>query len=419
MTLSWMGAGGSWDLDDPAAVRRLVRDQLLAGCWPSRRAAEPGVDQHRWTVRRIRAYCLGVIPAPLPLRRPTVPRRRRSAVAEIGAWVDGAVGAAADRPSSTPPPAASPVGASARPRSTTSLGRPGQVGPPPTACSRAARTGWSRCCSSIGPAFCSTSGAPSCAAAPSKPPGRRARRRHPAPARRRAGAGRPRARARARRYFAFDRLDRVFDLADALCRPHLALPAPRQDPARVRAVGAHGRELRRRTRGSTRDPAVRRLVRYLMPAVAPRPSPASPRPRRTREHQRRADRPRRRRRPRSHPRRDQHRRGRGDPHGAGQRRRHLHVGLREGRARPSTVSTRRRRPPQWNGETDLPWDTEVDQEAVVMANATANLGGLAGGIDPSVIADSPARGARRSGSRSASRARTGRSASSCTASRAR
>jgi AcrR family transcriptional regulator len=31
MTLSWMGAGGSWDLDDPAAVRRLVRDQLLAG----------------------------------------------------------------------------------------------------------------------------------------------------------------------------------------------------------------------------------------------------------------------------------------------------------------------------------------------------------------------------------------------------
>jgi AcrR family transcriptional regulator len=44
---------------------------------------------------------------------------------------------------------------------------------------------------------------------------------------------------------------------------------------------------------------------------------------------------------------------------------------------------------QWNGETDLPWDTDVDQEAVVMANATANMGGLAGGIDPAVIADSP------------------------------
>ena len=44
---------------------------------------------------------------------------------------------------------------------------------------------------------------------------------------------------------------------------------------------------------------------------------------------------------------------------------------------------------QWNGSTDLPWDTDVDQEAVVMANATANLGGLAGGIDESLLADSP------------------------------
>ena len=44
---------------------------------------------------------------------------------------------------------------------------------------------------------------------------------------------------------------------------------------------------------------------------------------------------------------------------------------------------------QWNGETDLPWATEVDQEAVVLANAAANLGGLEGGIDESVLADSP------------------------------
>jgi hypothetical protein len=44
---------------------------------------------------------------------------------------------------------------------------------------------------------------------------------------------------------------------------------------------------------------------------------------------------------------------------------------------------------QWNGETDLPWDTEVDQEAVVVANANANLGGLAGGMTPELIADSP------------------------------
>jgi hypothetical protein len=35
---------------------------------------------------------------------------------------------------------------------------------------------------------------------------------------------------------------------------------------------------------------------------------------------------------------------------------------------------------QWNGETDLPWDTEVDQEAVVMANADANAG-LREGMD--------------------------------------
>ncbi len=34
----------------------------------------------------------------------------------------------------------------------------------------------------------------------------------------------------------------------------------------------------------------------------------------------------------------------------------------------------------WNGETDLPWDTEVDQEAVVIANADAN-GMLAGAVD--------------------------------------
>jgi hypothetical protein len=31
MTLSYIGTPGSWDMDDPAAVRRLVRGQLLAG----------------------------------------------------------------------------------------------------------------------------------------------------------------------------------------------------------------------------------------------------------------------------------------------------------------------------------------------------------------------------------------------------
>src|SRR5437016_12513647 len=34
----------------------------------------------------------------------------------------------------------------------------------------------------------------------------------------------------------------------------------------------------------------------------------------------------------------------------------------------------------WNGETDLPWDTEVDQEKVVLANAN-QFGGLNAGVD--------------------------------------
>src|ERR1700736_2294871 len=36
----------------------------------------------------------------------------------------------------------------------------------------------------------------------------------------------------------------------------------------------------------------------------------------------------------------------------------------------------------WNGETDLPWETPVDQEAVVMANAI-NVGGVTSGVDVS------------------------------------
>jgi hypothetical protein len=36
----------------------------------------------------------------------------------------------------------------------------------------------------------------------------------------------------------------------------------------------------------------------------------------------------------------------------------------------------------WNGETDLPWETPVDQEAVVMANAM-QMGGLTSGVDVS------------------------------------
>src|SRR5690606_14186524 len=44
---------------------------------------------------------------------------------------------------------------------------------------------------------------------------------------------------------------------------------------------------------------------------------------------------------------------------------------------------------QWNGETDLPWDTDVDQEQVVINNANTNMGGLTMGIDPEAIAGTP------------------------------
>jgi hypothetical protein len=37
---------------------------------------------------------------------------------------------------------------------------------------------------------------------------------------------------------------------------------------------------------------------------------------------------------------------------------------------------------QWNGQTDLPWETEVDQEQLVVANAVAN-GGFGEGLDVS------------------------------------
>jgi hypothetical protein len=42
---------------------------------------------------------------------------------------------------------------------------------------------------------------------------------------------------------------------------------------------------------------------------------------------------------------------------------------------------------QWNGTTDLPWDTAVDQEAVVVANQLAAQSGL--GADPAIFIGSP------------------------------
>ena len=41
------------------------------------------------------------------------------------------------------------------------------------------------------------------------------------------------------------------------------------------------------------------------------------------------------------------------------------------RSRPALVKLyEKAKTSQWNGETDLPWDTDVDQEKVVLANAT-------------------------------------------------
>ena len=52
----------------------------------------------------------------------------------------------------------------------------------------------------------------------------------------------------------------------------------------------------------------------------------------------------------------QHRRRRGHPRGEGQRRRHLHVGLREGQPAQLNSLYEKAKTSQWNGETDLPWD---------------------------------------------------------------
>ena len=70
---------------------------------------------------------------------------------------------------------------------------------------------------------------------------------------------------------------------------------------------------------------------------------------------------------------------------------------------------------QWNGETDLPWETEVDQEKLVLEAAEAHRW-LRRRLRPDRDAASRS-GATRSGWSSGSRARTGRCRSSSTASR--
>ena len=56
------------------------------------------------------------------------------------------------------------------------------------------------------------------------------------------------------------------------------------------------------------------------------------------------------------------------------------------RSRPALVKLyEKAKTSQWNGSTDLPWDTEVDQEQVVIANAMQN-GGFEAGLD---LTDTP------------------------------
>ena len=72
---------------------------------------------------------------------------------------------------------------------------------------------------------------------------------------------------------------------------------------------------------------------------------------------------------------------------------------------------------QWNGETDLPWETEVDQEALVVGQRRRHRW-LRRRLRPDRDAARRS-GATRNGSSSEWRARTGRSRSSSTASRER
>ena len=72
---------------------------------------------------------------------------------------------------------------------------------------------------------------------------------------------------------------------------------------------------------------------------------------------------------------------------------------------------------QWNGSTDLPWETEVDQEALVAAAQAADVQRLRWSTTDFTGTRGGLVGRARSGCASASRTRTGCSPSSCTASR--
>ena len=278
---------------------------------------------------------------------------------------------------------ASPAGACARRRSTTSPARPASAGPPPTGRSPAARTAWSRPCSATRPGGCSPTSTP-----PWPPPatledllvvgvGGGPADHGPTRCCGRCSTHEPEL---VLPHFAFDRLDRcprrrrppcAAPTSAASCPTTRSAPPPSCWPGWSLSFGLPARRLARHPRPRL---AVRRLVRtYLVPAPVP---PTHPATRRTvMSHQRRADRPRRRQRPRGDPRRS--------PTPTSTR---PSTRCRTTPTPSSRGTTRRARRPalnrlyekaktsQWNGETDLPWDTEVDQEAVVIANASARHG---------------------------------------------
>ena len=179
-------------------------------------------------------------------------------------------------------------------------------------------------------------------------------------------------------FISFDRLGPLLARAAAWGREHFERFL---DPEQAEIVGEWAARVvlvHLRAPGSLTDPtdaaAARRLVeRYLLPGlVLPSPrTPVEPGARHVvhRGHHRPPARQRSRRDPGHH----QHRRRRHDPRGAGQRRHHLHVGLHQGRPPGPRAALREGQDlPVERRDRPATWSIDVDQEAVVAANAVAN-----------------------------------------------
>ena len=194
----------------------------------------------------------------------------------------------ADRRLVMPPRAASPAGASARPRSTTSPARPGSAGPPSTGCSPAARTA---CVEALRPArgrpaVPASASAELEAARHARGPPRHRHRRRPAgssPTTRCSSSSSPTSPSSCCPTSPSTGSTACSTVAAALCRPHLAASSrrPRRGAARrvlARAV-AHLRLPARRRRRPRDDPdSVRRLVAHVPVRASPCDHPDAPSP---------------------------------------------------------------------------------------------------------------------------------------------